>query len=57
MQPLLDVLLRHVPPPAVSVDAPFSMCVAMIERDPFVGRIATGARWALWSRRGACELS
>lgn len=42
MQPLLDVLVQHVPPPSVSVEQPFAMCVAMIERDPFVGRIATG---------------
>eukprot|EP00775_Hariotina_reticulata_P011018 gene11018-11172_t len=42
MAPLLDVLLKHVPPPQVSIGEPFSMCVAMIERDPFVGRIATG---------------
>jgi GTP-binding protein len=42
MQPLLDVLLQHVPPPNVSPDEAFAMCVAMIERDPFVGRIATG---------------
>jgi GTP-binding protein len=42
MQPLLDVLLGQVPPPDVSLESPFSLCVAMIERDPFVGRIATG---------------
>ncbi len=43
MAPLLDVLLQHVPPPRVAVDDPFAMCVAMIERDAFVGRVATGA--------------
>lgn len=42
MQPLLDVLLQHVPPPHASPEEAFAMCVAMIERDPFVGRIATG---------------
>lgn len=44
MTPLLDVILQHVPPPKVAVEEPFAMCVAMIERDPFVGRVATG-RW------------
>jgi GTP-binding protein len=43
MQPLLDVLLQHVPPPQASPEEAFAMCVAMIERDPFMGRIATGA--------------
>lgn len=42
MAPLLDVILAHVPPPQVSLQEPFAMCVAMIERDPFVGRVATG---------------
>jgi hypothetical protein len=42
MAPLLDVILAHVPPPQVSLQQPFAMCVAMIERDPFVGRVATG---------------
>jgi hypothetical protein len=52
MQPLLDVLLGHVPPPEVSTDTPFSMCVAMIERDPFVGRIATGREGGGVEERG-----
>jgi predicted membrane GTPase involved in stress response len=43
MAPLLDVILAHVPPPQVSLEQPFAMCVAMIERDAFVGRVATGA--------------
>lgn len=42
MEPLLDLILKHVEPPRVDVDAPFVMCVAMIERDPYIGRIATG---------------
>jgi hypothetical protein len=47
MAPLLDVILAHVPPPQVSLEQPFAMCVAMIERDPFVGRVATGGCRAL----------
>eukprot|EP00873_Tetraselmis_striata_P012677 jgi/Tetstr1/432941/TSEL_022279.t1 len=42
LAPLLDVILGHVPAPAVTRDAPFSMLVAMLARDPFVGRLATG---------------
>jgi GTP-binding protein len=42
MGPLLDAILTHVPPPKVDAAAPFAMCVAMIERDPYVGRLATG---------------
>jgi GTP-binding protein len=42
MQPLLDTLVAHVPPPAADPQQPFAVCVAMIERDPFVGRLATG---------------
>eukprot|EP00879_Flechtneria_rotunda_P027547 GHRR01029515.1.p1 GENE.GHRR01029515.1~~GHRR01029515.1.p1 ORF type:complete len:442 (+),score=127.91 GHRR01029515.1:889-2214(+) len=42
MAPLLDALLKHVPPPQVSTTDPFALCVAMIERDSFVGRVATG---------------
>lgn len=58
MGPLLDVILDHVPPPRVSVEEPFSMCVAMIERDPFVGRIATGVTpdcaWSYAGVQGDC---
>ncbi|KIZ01064.1 putative GTP-binding protein TypA/BipA like protein [Monoraphidium neglectum] len=42
MAPLLDAIVQHVPPPKVDSAAPFSLCVAMIERDPYVGRLATG---------------
>lgn len=42
LTPLLDVILTHVPPPPVDRSAPFSMLVAMLARDPFVGRLATG---------------
>jgi GTP-binding protein len=42
MAPLLDAVLRHVPPPSGAADAPFSMVVTMMERDPYLGRIVTG---------------
>ncbi|KAL3848809.1 hypothetical protein ACJIZ3_010691 [Penstemon smallii] len=42
MSDLLDAIIRHVPPPTVTPDAPFQMLVSMMERDNFVGRILTG---------------
>eukprot|EP00798_Chlamydomonas_sp_ICE-L_P017223 gene17223-23545_t len=42
MAPLLDAIVRVVPPPVAPLDEPFTMCVAMIEKDNFIGRIATG---------------
>ena len=32
MAPLMDAILREVPPPAVDPSAPFAMIVSMIER-------------------------
>ncbi|EFJ43351.1 elongation factor-like protein [Volvox carteri f. nagariensis] len=45
MAPLLDAIVAHVPSPAGrgDLEGPFALRVAMIERDPYVGRIATGA--------------
>ncbi|XP_073149159.1 uncharacterized protein [Henckelia pumila] len=42
MSDLLDAIIRHVPPPSASLDAPFQMLVSMMERDNYVGRILTG---------------
>ena len=42
MDPLLDAILEHVPPPPGSPDGPFSMLVTLTERDSFLGRVATG---------------
>ncbi|XP_059451482.1 uncharacterized protein LOC132182297 [Corylus avellana] len=42
MSELLDAVIRHVPPPAASIDAPFQMLVSMMERDFYLGRILTG---------------
>jgi GTP-binding protein len=49
MAPLLDAILDEVPPPCGDTaaaadprDGPFSFAIAMIERDPYVGRVATG---------------
>ena len=42
MDPLLDAILEHVPPPPGSPSGQFSMLVTMTERDSFLGRVATG---------------
>ena len=42
MAPLLDAMMEAVPPPALDAEAPFSMLVSMVSRDPYLGRIATG---------------
>ncbi len=42
LQPMLNLVLRHVPAPQVDKDAPFAMLVTMLESDPFLGRILTG---------------
>ena len=42
MDPLLDAILEHVPPPPGDPKGPFAMLVTMTERDLFLGRVATG---------------
>ncbi|EEF37279.1 GTP-binding protein typa/bipa, putative [Ricinus communis] len=42
MSQLLDTIVRHVPSPKASLDAPFQMLVSMMERDFYLGRILTG---------------
>lgn len=42
MADLLDAIVRHVPPPIASLDAPFQMMVSMMEKDFYLGRILTG---------------
>jgi GTP-binding protein len=42
LAPLFDLVLRHVPAPAVALDAPFAMNAAILEYDNFLGRILTG---------------
>jgi GTP-binding protein len=41
MQPLFDLVLRHVPPPKVE-DGPFRMIGTILEANPYLGRIITG---------------
>jgi GTP-binding protein len=42
LDPLFDLIERHVPAPVVNEDAPFAMLVTMLEADPYLGRILTG---------------
>jgi len=41
LAPLFEVVLRHVPEPAVA-EGPFRMIGTILEADPFLGRIITG---------------
>ncbi|MBI4431852.1 MAG: translational GTPase TypA [Candidatus Omnitrophica bacterium] len=42
MCPLLDTVIKHVPPPLADVDLPFQMLITMLDYDSYVGRIAVG---------------
>jgi predicted membrane GTPase involved in stress response len=42
MEPLLDTVLAHCPPPASDSSAPFAMVVTMMAHDAYVGRLLTG---------------
>ena len=39
---LFDLVLAHVPPPTVDVEAPFAMIASILEYDNFLGRVLTG---------------
>ena len=39
MEPLFDLILRHVPAPHIEADKPFRMLVTTLESDPFLGQI------------------
>ncbi|MCB1563165.1 MAG: translational GTPase TypA [Alphaproteobacteria bacterium] len=42
LTPLLDLVLKHVPPPAGDEAAPFAMLATLLDSDPFLGRCLTG---------------
>jgi GTP-binding protein len=42
MRPLLDAILRCIPPPAGNPDAPLQLQVASIDYSPFLGRLGIG---------------
>lgn len=39
MKPLLDTIVKHVPPPQGEVDAPFRMLITMLDRDNYFGKV------------------
>jgi GTP-binding protein len=42
LAPLFDLVLSHVPAPALDADAPFAMVASILEYDNFLGRVLTG---------------
>ncbi|MAS87762.1 MAG: translational GTPase TypA [Micavibrio sp.] len=42
LNPLLDLVLTHVPAPDVDRKAPFSMLATLLDKDPYLGRILVG---------------
>jgi GTP-binding protein len=42
LEPLLNLILKHVPTPDVNKEAPFSMLVTLLKHDNFMGRILVG---------------
>jgi len=42
MAPLLDTIIQHIPPPTVDLTKPWSLSVAMVGREPYLGRVLTG---------------
>jgi GTP-binding protein len=52
LRPLFDVILQHVPPPVVSLDAPLQMLTVSLDYSDYVGRIAIGRLVAGKIRKG-----
>jgi len=42
LAPLFEVILRHVPAPAVADEGPFTMLATTLEADAYLGRLLTG---------------
>ncbi|WP_298215889.1 translational GTPase TypA [Acidocella sp.] len=42
LAPLFDLILSHVPAPALDSEAPFAMVASILESDTFLGRVLTG---------------
>jgi GTP-binding protein len=42
LEPLFDLVLRHVKAPALDKDAPFAMVASILEYDNYLGRVLTG---------------
>ena len=42
LEPLLNLILAHVPPPEQDLEAPFAMLATLLDSDQFLGRCLTG---------------
>ncbi len=42
LDPLLNIILDHVPAPSEPVDAPFAMLATLLDSDPYLGRCLVG---------------
>ena len=42
LAPMFDLIVSHVPPPKVDLDAPFAMLASILDYDNFLGRVLTG---------------
>ena len=42
LSPLFDLIVNHVPAPALDPEAPFAMVASILESDNFLGRVLTG---------------
>lgn len=42
LTPLFETISKHVAPPQVDVNSPFSMLVTILDMDPYIGRVLTG---------------
>ena len=41
-EPLLDLIIKHIPAPSGDIDAPFSMLVSSAENNDYLGKLAIG---------------
>lgn len=53
VRPLLDAIVRHIPPPAGSGEAPLQLLVSTLDYDSYIGRIAIGRLHNGTLKRGA----
>lgn len=42
LEPLLDAIIKHVPPPTGDIDEPFQMLISAIDYNDYLGRIGIG---------------
>ena len=42
LAPLFELITRHVPPPGLDTEGPFSFLATLLDRDNFMGRVLTG---------------